>query len=159
MAERWQVEAPRVTASGCRRGPVAYRDQAYLVEVPVEGGGRLVVEAGPSLLPAELELASPRPGRIVARARESLEESLDQIQPALAALTGRLRAMAPEEFTVEFGLTFGAEAGLFVASGKGEVHLNVTLSWKNGGNARSRPPDGASRGADRPTGPEGRGER
>jgi len=89
---------------------VAYRDQvAYLVEVPVEGGGRLVVEAGPSLLPSGLELASSRPGEIVARARESLEESLDQIQPALTALAGRLRAMAPEEFTVEFGLTFGVD--------------------------------------------------
>jgi hypothetical protein len=136
---------------------------AYLVEVPVEGGGRLVVEAGPALLPSDLELAAPRPGRIVAQARESLEESLDQIQPALAALAGRLRAMAPEELTVEFGLTFGAEVGLFLASGKGEVHLNVTLSWKNDskndGNARSRPPDGASRGAARPAGPEGRGER
>jgi hypothetical protein len=35
----------------------------YLVEVPVEGGGRLVVEAGPSLLPSDLELASSRPVR------------------------------------------------------------------------------------------------
>lgn len=139
---------------------MAYRDQvAYLVEVPVEGGGRLVVEAGPALLPSDLELAAPRPGRIVAQARESLEESLDQIQPALAALAGRLRAMAPEELTVEFGLTFGAEVGLFIASGTGEVHLNVTLSWKNGGNAQSRPPGGASRGAHRPAGPEGHGER
>ena len=132
---------------------------AYLVEVPVEGGGRLVVEAGPSLLPSGLELASSRPGEIVARARESLEESLDQIQPALAALADRLRAMAPEEFTVEFGLAFGAEVGLFLASGKGEVHLNVTLSWKDGGNARPRPGDGASGGAGRPAGPEGHGER
>ena len=127
---------------------------AYLVEIPVEGGGRLVVEAGPSVLPSDLELASSRPGKIVARARESL----DHLQPALAALAGRLRAMAPEEFTVEFGLTFGAEAGLFIASGKGEAHLNVTLSWKDDGSARSRPGDGAS-GADRPVGREGRGER
>jgi hypothetical protein len=131
---------------------------AYLVEVPVEGGGRLVVEAGPSLLPSSLELASHRPGKIVTQARESLEESLDQIQPALAALTGRLRAMAPEEFTVEFGLTFGAEVGLFIASGKGEVHLNVTMSWKNNGNARSRPPAGVSRSAERPAAQERRGE-
>jgi hypothetical protein len=141
---------------------VAYRDQAYLVAVPVEGGGPgggLVVEAGPSLLPAELESASPRSGRIVARAREPLEESLNQIQPALAALTGQLRTMAPERFAVEFGLTFGAEAGLFIANGNGEAHLNVTLSWRNDGNARSRPPDGESRGADRPAGPEGHGER
>src|SRR5262249_56427796 len=109
------------------------------------------------MLPSGLELASSRPGEIVARARESLEESLDQIQPALAALADRLRAMAPEEFTVEFGLAFGAEVGLFIASGKGEVHLNVTLSWKDGGDAR--PPDGVSRGADRPAGLEGNGER
>jgi hypothetical protein len=56
---------------------------AYLVEVPVEGGGRLVVEAEPSGLElaglelaglelAGLELAGARPGEIGARARESL---------------------------------------------------------------------------------------
>jgi hypothetical protein len=47
---------------------------------------------------------------------------------------------------------------LFIASGTGEVHLNVTLSWKNGGQARSWPPAGTSRDADRPASPEGREE-
>lgn len=51
---------------------------AYLVEVPVGGGGRLVVEAEPSGLElaglelAGLELAGARPGETGARARESL---------------------------------------------------------------------------------------
>lgn len=102
---------------------------SYLIDVPVEGGGRLLVEAAGWQLPGELELAALRPGEVVTRARESLERSLDQLKPAMSAVTDRLRAMSPDEFTVEFGLTLGAESGLVVAKGSGEVHFAVTLSW------------------------------
>lgn len=102
---------------------------SYLVDVPVEGGGRLLVEAAAWQLPGELELAAVRPGEVIARARESLEHCLDQIKPAVTAVTDRLQAMSPDEFTVEFGLTLGAESGLVVAKGSGEVHFAVTLSW------------------------------
>jgi hypothetical protein len=102
----------------------------YLVEVPVEGGGRLLVEAADAELPADLELASARPGAVVTRARESLEEALDQIRPAVSAVSQRLRAMAPDELTVEFGLILGAEAGAIVARGTAEVHFTVTLTWR-----------------------------
>lgn len=105
----------------------------YLVEMPVEGGGRLLVEAGTAELPADLELASLRPGAVVTRARESLEKSLDQLRPAVHILSQRLRAMAPDEFSVEFGLTLGAETGVIVAKGTGSVHFTVTLSWKGAG--------------------------
>jgi hypothetical protein len=42
---------------------------AYLVEVPVDGGGRLVVRVDEDDLPGGLTLASLRPGQIVARGR------------------------------------------------------------------------------------------
>jgi hypothetical protein len=103
---------------------------SYLIDVPVEGGGRLLVEAAGWQVTGDLELAAPRPGEVIARARESLEHSLDQLKPALTAVASRLRAMSPDEFTVEFGLTLGAESGFVVAKGSGEVHFAVTLSWR-----------------------------
>jgi hypothetical protein len=58
-------------------------DTVYLIEVPVEGGGRLLVEASKAELPGDLQLAAARPGEVVARARQSLEQALAQIKPAM----------------------------------------------------------------------------
>jgi hypothetical protein len=105
----------------------------YILDVPVDGGGRLLVEAPAGPLPDGLELAAPlRPGEVVARARASLEDALDQLKPAIEALHARLRDLAPSGISVEFGLTLGAEAGLVVARGHSEVHFAVTLSWEHG---------------------------
>lgn len=107
---------------------------AYVIDVPVDAGGRLLVEASDAQLPAGLDLASIEPGEVAARASESLERSLDQLGPAVGAMVDKIKAMGgPDEFTVEFGLTLGAECGLIVAKGSSEVHLNVTLSWKRSG--------------------------
>ena len=102
----------------------------FLVEVPVEGGGRLLVEAASDQLPGELELAALRPGEVVGKAKASLEEALDQIQPAMRAVVERLKAMSPDEVSVEFGLTLGAETGVVVAKGTSEVHFTVSLTWR-----------------------------
>ena len=99
------------------------------LEVPVEGGGRLLVEVSAAELPNDLELAGARPGEVVARARQTLEQALDQIKPALRAVLDRLVAMSPDEVSVEFGLTLGAETGVVVAKGTSEMHFAVTLGW------------------------------
>lgn len=75
----------------------------YLIEVPVDGGGRLLVQASDAELPGELQLASARPGEVVARARQSLEQVLDQVKPAMRAVLDRLVAMSPDEASVESG--------------------------------------------------------
>ena len=103
----------------------------YLVEVPVEDGSRLVVQASEADLPGDLELAA-RPGEIVARAHDTLEEALAQIQPALTAVRERLSAMAPAEIELEFGIVLGTEAGVVIAKGTTEVHFTVKLVWKPG---------------------------
>lgn len=43
----------------------AKRDTVYLIEVPVEGGGRLLVQASEAELPGDLQLAAARPGEVV----------------------------------------------------------------------------------------------
>jgi Trypsin-co-occurring domain 1 len=102
----------------------------YLIDVPVDGGGRLLVQASDDDLPGNLELAALRPGEVVARASESLEQALDQVKPAIQAVLGRLRAMSPDEVAVEFGILLSAETGVVIAKGRGEVHFAVTLTWR-----------------------------
>lgn len=102
---------------------------AYLIEVPVQGGGHLVVEASDEDLPAELVLAA-RPGEIATRAGQTLEQALDQLRPAVRAIRNRLAAMAPDQATVEFGIVLGAETGVVVAKGSTEVHFTVSLTWQ-----------------------------
>lgn len=116
---------------------------AYLVEFPVEGGGRLLVQADDADLPGNLELAAVRPGEIAARSSETVEHALDQIKPALDSVVKRLREMSPDEVTVEFGVMLSAEIGAVVAKGSAEGHFTVSLTWRPGGNSAA---DGAESG-------------
>lgn len=103
---------------------------AYLIEVPVDGGGRLVVQVAEQDLPGDLVLASLRPGEIVARAQESLEKALAQVRPAVRAVLDQMTALGPDEIAVEFGVLLGAEANIVIAKGTSEVHFTVNLTWK-----------------------------
>jgi hypothetical protein len=104
-----------------------------------------MVVGGTSLLVAEVDdadvapaadglgLASLPNGKIAARAAVSLEEALDQLEPALHALAGRLRKAAPDGLSIEFGLKLGGETGVILAKGTAEVNFRVAMSWKAGG--------------------------
>ena len=102
---------------------------AEIVEYPLEGGGVLLVQ--PASMDADqgdLGLASPVEEK-AKKATETLEAALDQVTPALKSVAGKLRALSPDDLTVEFGLTLTAEAGVIVAKGTTEVHFTVTLAW------------------------------
>jgi hypothetical protein len=101
----------------------------YLIEVPVDGGGRLVVQVAEQDLPGGLVLASLRPGEIVARAQESLEKALAQVRPAVRAVLDQMTALGPDEIAVEFGVLLGAGADIVIAKGTSEVHFTVGLTW------------------------------
>lgn len=116
--------------------PRENRRVAYLVEFPVDGGGILLIQASDEELPGGLELAAVSPGEVVARARESVERVFDQVKPAINAVVGSLRAMAPDEFAVEFGIVLSAESGVVIAKGTAEVHFTVTMSWKRSDQAQ-----------------------
>jgi hypothetical protein len=100
-----------------------------VLEIPLETGGALRVEMDRKDLPAELDLAASQPGKVIGRASESLEHSLERLQPAIVAISERMRAGGADSFVIEFGLTMAAEAGLVVAKGSSEMHFTVTLSW------------------------------
>jgi hypothetical protein len=116
---------------------------AYVMEVPVDAGGRLLVQIPENELPAALELASLRPGDVVARASESVEAAFDQIKPAVNAMASRLRAIAADEVAVEFGIVLGAETGAVIAKGTAEVHFIVTLTWKREPGEQAKDGNGA----------------
>jgi hypothetical protein len=101
---------------------------AYLIEVPVDGGGRLVVQVDEDDLPGDLVPASR--GEIVARAEQSLENALEQLKPGVRAVLDQMASLGPDEVAVEFGVILGAEAGIVVAKGSSEVHFTVNLTWK-----------------------------
>ena len=111
----------------------------YVIEIPVEAGGNLLVQATADDLPDGLELAAVRPGEVAARARESVEAAIDQLKPAINAVADRLKAMAADEVTVEFGIMLGAEAGAIIAKGTAEVHFTVTLNWKRSASSEQAP--------------------
>ncbi len=111
-------------------------NKTHILDVPVEGGGRLLVEVSDEDLPDGLDLAAAPPGEVVARAGASLESSLGHLTPALTSLSTKLRALRPDSVTIEFGIALSAEVGVVVAKGSSEVHFAVTLSWQ----AASDPP-------------------
>jgi hypothetical protein len=102
---------------------------AEIVEYPLDDGGVLLVQAAAVDSAAEgLGLASSTAEKAV-KATETLESALAHITPALRSVAGKLRALSPDEMTVEFGLTLTAETGAVVAKGSAEVHFTVTLAW------------------------------
>jgi hypothetical protein len=110
--------------------------QRYLMEVPIadgEDGASVLVEVDPRDVPQDLVLAAPRPGDIVARARQSLESALEEIRPAVTSIVkwvGKAVPDAPTECAVEFGLKLGGQTSVIIATGTAEVNFVVKLTWK-----------------------------
>lgn len=102
---------------------------AVLLEVPVEDGVVLLVEADRQDIPGGLTLASPNPGEAAARATRSLADALGQLEPTLRTIKEKLLAHAPDHFTVEFGVKLGGETGVILAKGTAEVNLKMTMTW------------------------------
>src|SRR3990170_7169368 len=100
-----------------------------LIEFPLQDGGSVIVEVDEPV--PEGVVKAVRPGEVVAKAKETLEDALDKIQPAAHAIITKLRELpdAPDEIGVEFGIKLSAEAGAFIASAGVEANYKVTLKW------------------------------
>ena len=91
-----------------------------LVEVPAgsaDGSGPVLRGFGASGVPE--------------RAQRTFEEAVERVQPAVAAVMARLRAMPeePAEVHVEFGLDLHAEVGAFIAAST-TANFTVALTWR-----------------------------
>ena len=105
---------------------------SLLIEVPLESGGSIVVEAPEELAPAGVVRASS-PGKVVKQAGETFEEALDRtLVPVARAIVSRLEEIAPESVEVTLGLKLSAEAGVVLSKVGGEATLSVKLTWKGG---------------------------
>jgi hypothetical protein len=67
----------------------------------------------------------------ITRAQQTLEKSLEKVQPAAQFIIQQLRKLhdAPYEIQVEFGLKLSAEAGAVLAAAGMEANYTVTLTW------------------------------
>jgi Trypsin-co-occurring domain 1 len=110
----------------------------YLIEVPLADGDRMIAEVEPELIDDALVLASG-PGKAAAQARQTLEQSLAHLGPALAGMLRPLRAARPAEMQVQFGIKLGGETGVIVAKGTAEVNFLVTMTWRKESTDRRRP--------------------
>jgi hypothetical protein len=73
-----------------------------------------------------------RPGEIAAEAAQSLEAALEAVRPTADLLLAKLTSLLqrPQEVVIEFGLRLTVKTGVVIASGEGEGHFQVTLTWK-----------------------------
>jgi hypothetical protein len=69
---------------------------------------------------------------VVEQARQSFEQAVARVQPAVQGLLTQLRSLAeaPEQIEVEFGLQLSAEVGAFVAGASTTGNFKVSMTWR-----------------------------
>ena len=106
----------------------------HLVEFPLEDGGTVVVQVedghggGGQVTRG---WGDQQPAKVVEQARQTFEQAVGRVQPAVQALLGQLRTLAeaPEGVQVEFGLQLSAEVGAFVAGASSTGNFKVSMTW------------------------------
>src|SRR5450755_580814 len=112
---------------------------AGLVQIPLDGGGSIVVRAGPDgtdLSDGLVRSGPVRAGRAadlvddaVAVASCSLREALEPVARMSSQLLEQFQTARPGQVKVEFGVELTAQAGAVLAKAGAGCHLTVTLTW------------------------------
>lgn len=105
---------------------------AQLITMTVDGDGEraAVFEVDDDLAgPWSQDLRRGAEEGVADRARLSLQEALDQLQPTLSSVTRSVRRLGPRHTEITFGLKMGGETGVIVAKGTAEVNFAVRLVW------------------------------
>jgi hypothetical protein len=102
---------------------------AQLVEFPLAAGGSVLVDVSGQAGPAMRGLHGVD---VVERARQTFEEAVGHVRPAVEGVIAQLRSLAeaPDEVHVEFGLDLHAEAGAFIAAVGSTANFTVALTWR-----------------------------
>lgn len=106
----------------------------YLLEFPLgqDEGKTIIVEVDEPEAIAGPERAARWAGRKKLEpeeAGETFEHALERITPAATALVARLKGVAADDYTVEFGIKLSGTAGVVIASASTEAHFTVRLGW------------------------------
>ncbi|UZI30610.1 CU044_2847 family protein [Streptomyces sp. VB1] len=104
------------------------------VEVPLEDGSDEAIRVQIREVDESLVRVG-RGDRSVARAERSFGQMLDTVRPVAESFVGRFRGMAnaPDEITLEFGVSLSAEADVVIASTATAANFSVSLTWHKGG--------------------------
>ncbi|MEV7928315.1 MULTISPECIES: CU044_2847 family protein [unclassified Kitasatospora] len=116
---------------------------AYFVELPVGS-----VSEGQDVVRVEIEQVGEglvqvaRPGQVVARATRSLGDMLAGVRPVAQNFIEGFRGLAhaPDEISIEFGLSLSAEADVVISSTAAEANFKVSLTWNRQTAEASAPP-------------------
>ncbi|MEU8709548.1 CU044_2847 family protein [Streptomyces sp. NPDC048565] len=102
----------------------------HTVEVPLGDGGDEFVRVQIREVDETLVRVG-RGGRSIARAERSLGQMLDTVRPVAESFVGRFRGLAnaPDEMTLEFGVSLSAEADVVIASTATSANFSVRLTW------------------------------
>ncbi|MEU0429674.1 CU044_2847 family protein [Streptomyces canus] len=103
-----------------------------LARVPIEGGGTILFETAPQS-PYEGPVKAGRIGDAVRDLPHTLQQMLDPVRDAAAAVLDQLRQASPDEVEVEFGVDLSAQAGAVIAKGDSAVHFKVRVLWQRAG--------------------------
>jgi hypothetical protein len=98
--------------------PLGEEDETILVEVE-EPEGQIIK-------------ASLKPGEVIEKASMTLDQALEKLKPAAAAIIAKMRTLAdsPDEMEVKFGIKLNAQAGAVIAAASVEANYTISLIWK-----------------------------
>ncbi|MFI9060126.1 MULTISPECIES: CU044_2847 family protein [Streptomyces] len=102
----------------------------HTVEVPLRDGSDEAIRVQIREVDETLVRVG-RGGRSVARAERSFGQMLDTVRPVAESFVDRFRELsnAPDEITLEFGVSLSAEADVVIASTATAANFSVSLTW------------------------------
>jgi Trypsin-co-occurring domain 1 len=101
-----------------------------LIEVPLERGGSILIEADAAS--SGEALRGKAAAQVIEKVSQTLEEALSQVRSTAEVVITQLCAIpqSPDEVSVEFGVKFGAKGSVYIAGGEAEANFKVALKWK-----------------------------
>lgn len=70
-------------------------------------------------------------GKVIQKAKEYFENQVTQIRIFASSISQKLESIdnKPDEIELEFGIKFGAEAGVIISSASSEANITLKLKW------------------------------
>src|SRR5947209_5283218 len=100
----------------------------HLVEFPLEEGGSIIVEVDE---PESAGTVRAGRGDTIVKAKETLEEALNNVLPVTKSIVEKLRSIGnkPDEIEISFGVKLSTVAGAVIAAASAEANFDVTVRW------------------------------
>jgi Trypsin-co-occurring domain 1 len=101
-----------------------------VVRFDVGGGETIFVEVEENTS-IDVKPVAKKPGELVAQARQSLSEIIDEVAPMVRTMKERINTMTDpgDEVEVKFGLKLSGEIGGMIGKIGGEANYEITLKW------------------------------